>query len=360
MQSTANSSSPRVSRKIVKWIGRILGAVLALLLVAAIVAAIRELLAQREDSRRFPQQGRKVDVGGYSLDLNCAGEGGPTVILESGWSMPGVSWSLVQPEVERFARVCSYDRAGYGWSDEGPMPRSSDEMARELHTLLHNAGENPPYVLVGHSLAGYIIRCFRGMYPNEVVGMVLVDPSQEDMTPLMPKELLEGIQEQTAQFKRFAAFFPLLQRLGIIRRLVRAQQEDYRLPPDLLEEVTYLSAQPKALRAMVSELDAGADMHQDPKQVRKYGTTPGSLGDMPLIVLTAGNPSRDPSIPGFDQFMKLVVTDLHVRVAHLSTVGKQVIVDASHFIPFEKPQSVIVAIREVHNATVVARQPGHT
>lgn len=342
-------------RKVLRWVGRIAGSIVALVLLAAIIAATREFLAEREDIRRFPQQGRKVDVGGYSLNLNCTGEGSPTVILESGWSVPGVSWSLVQPEVARFARVCSYDRAGYGWSDEGPMPRTTDEIARELHALLHNAGVGPPYVLAGHSLGGYVIRCFRGIYPNEVVGMVLVDPSQEDMNALMPTALREAYQGQIDQMKSFMPLFPLLARLGVMRRMVHAQQEDYKLTPDLLEEVTYLSSQPKALRAMAAELEAATKDDQDPQQVRKYGSAPGTLGDMPLIVLSEGNTPQDPSIPGLNEFIKAVVTDLHVRLTHLSTKGKQIIVDASHFIPFEKPQAVIMAIREVHDAAAGAR-----
>jgi pimeloyl-ACP methyl ester carboxylesterase len=350
MQSAEDISSPGTGRKVLRWMGRIAGAIVALLVVAAILAATREFFAQREDHKRFPRQGQKVDLGGYSLNLNCTGEGSPTVILESGWSMPGVGWSLVQPDVARFARVCSYDRAGYGWSDEGPMPRTSDEIARELHALLHNAGVKPPYVFAGHSLGGYIIRCFRGMYPNEVVGMVLVDSSQEDMIPLMSKELLRRVSGQIDQLKKTAPFFPLLARLGIIRRLMHEQAKDYKLTPDLLEEVTYLSAQPKVLRAMVSELDAATDNNQDPQQVRQYGADPGTLGNMPLIVLTAGSTPPDPSIQGYDEFMKVFVTDLQVRLAHLSTRGKQIVVDSSHFMPFEKPQVVITAIREVHDA----------
>lgn len=355
MQSAATIRSPRTGRKVLRWIGKTAVAILALVLVAASVAAAREYLAEREDSKRFLQQGRKVDVGGYSLNLNCTGEGTPTVILESGWSMPGVSWSLVQPEVARSARVCSYDRAGYGWSDEGPMPRTADKIAQELHTLLHRAGVDPPYILVGHSLGGYIIRSFRGMFPNEVVGMVLVDPSQEDMNVLMPEDLRRAYQGQIAQIKRLAPFIPLLARLGIVRRMVHAQQEDYKLTPDLLEEVTYLSSQPKALRAMAAELEAATDNNQDPQQVRRYGSAPGTLGEMPLIVLSAGNPPKDPSIQGLE-FMRVVITDLDVRIARLSTNGMQVVVDASHFIPFEKPQAVIMAIREVHDATAGARR----
>ena len=348
MEKTPSTPARSKSQRIAKWVIRIGCVILLLIAAVAAFAFVREFIASRKDAKRFPPEGLKIDVGGYALNLNCTGSGTPTVILESGWSMPGASWSLVQPKVAKFTRVCSYDRAGYGWSDEGPTPRTSDEIARELHTLLNNAGIKPPYILAGHSLAGYILRCFRGMHPDEVAGMVLVDPSQEDMTPLMPRELLRGIQSQTDQFKRFAPIFPMLQHLGVIRFMVHQQQEDYRLPPDLLEEIVFLSSQPKALKTMISELDAATDMQQDPLQVRRYGSRPGAMGDLPVIVLSAGVPPKDPSIPGLDQFMNSVITDLHPRIAHLSTKGKQVVVDASHFIPFEKPQAVVMAIQEVY------------
>lgn len=349
MQVSESRSPSRPVRKVLKWIARIVAVTFALALVACLAAATQEFFAEKRDRSQFPVQGKRVDIGGYALTLNCTGEGRSTVILESGWSMPGVSWSLVQPEVARFARVCSYDRAGYGWSDEGPMPRSSDEIARELHTLLHNAGISPPYVLAGHSLGGYITRCFRGMYPNEVAGMVLIDPSQEDMNAAMPPDLMQAYQDQIGQIRRFTPFFALLARLGILRRIVHSQTDNYHLTPDLLEEISYLSSQPKAFRAMASELDAGLNL--DPDQARHYGTAPGSLGDLPLIVLSARYESQDSSINGLNEFLKTVVTDLHPRTAHLSTRGKQIIVDASHFIPFEKPEAVIAAIQEVHTAS---------
>jgi len=350
MQIDTKAPTLRAGRGVLKWIGRIAGAILALLLVAATIAGMREFFVERNDRARFPLQGRRVDIGGYSLNLNCKGEGSPTVILESGWSVPGVSWSLVQPEIARFARVCSYDRAGYGWSDEGPMPRTADEIARELHALLHNAGITPPYILAGHSLGGYVIRCFRGMYPAEVVGMVLVDPSQEDMNALTPVDLTEAYREQVNQIKKFDRFIPLLVRLGLVRKMVREQQEDYKLTPELLEEVVYLSSQPKALRAMVSEMDAVLDDNEDAKEVRTYGSAPGSFGALPLIVVSARYTLQGTSVEGINGFLRTVVTDLHPRIVRLSTKGKQTIVDGSHFIPFENPHVVIAAIREVRDA----------
>src|SRR6516162_5157930 len=109
----------------------------------------------------FPAPGRMVDVGGWKLHLNCTGEqrvGKPTVILEAGAGDFSVEWSLVQPEVAAFSRVCSYDRAGDGWSELGPHPRTFQQVVYELHQLLKTAGERPPFIMVGHSYGGWLVR----------------------------------------------------------------------------------------------------------------------------------------------------------------------------------------------------------
>jgi pimeloyl-ACP methyl ester carboxylesterase len=119
-----------------------------------------------------------IDLGGWRLHLNCTGTGKtgqPAVILEAGNGDFSVDWSLVQPGVARFARVCSYDRAGSGWSDLGPRPRTLHQKVWELHTLLEKGGMKPPYVLVGHSYGGWIVRQYTSTYSDEVAGMVLVE-----------------------------------------------------------------------------------------------------------------------------------------------------------------------------------------
>src|SRR5215469_8441950 len=135
--------------------------VLAILL--AVAGATYQVIETLIDARRFPEGGRLVDVGGYRLKLNCTGVGKPTIILEAGWGDLSLEWKAVQAEIEKFARVCSYDRAGFGGSDPGPMPRTSLQIATELHRLLGNAGEMPPYILVGHSFGGYNVRVFNGL-----------------------------------------------------------------------------------------------------------------------------------------------------------------------------------------------------
>lgn len=158
-----------------------------LAILSAVAGASYQAIETRLDARRFPEDGRLVDVGGYRLMLNCTGVGKPTVILEAGWGDVSVEWKSVQPEIARFARVCSYDRAGYGGSDPGPMPRNSLQIAKELHVLLKNGGEMSPYVLVGSSFGGYNVRVFNGLYPDEVTGIVLADATQEDQYELLPK-----------------------------------------------------------------------------------------------------------------------------------------------------------------------------
>lgn len=147
----------------------------ALVILLVLAGASYQAIETRRDARRFPEGGQLVNVGGYRLMLNCTGSGSPTVILESGWSDVSIEWRTVQPEIAKFSRVCSYDRAGYGGSDPGPMPRTTLQIATELHTLLRKAGEMPPYVLVGSSFGGYNVRVFNGLYPDEVVGIVLAD-----------------------------------------------------------------------------------------------------------------------------------------------------------------------------------------
>ena len=126
--------------------------------------------------------GRSFDIGGRSLNLYCSGTGSPTVLFESNGGMPGYRWVRLQRAVANFTRACWYDRAGLGWSDAGPFPNHSDSIAHDLHDLLTAANIAPPYILVGHALGGFHVRTFRSFYPNEVAGLVLVDPMNEDMT----------------------------------------------------------------------------------------------------------------------------------------------------------------------------------
>ena len=145
---------------------------------------------------------QKVDVGGHSLNLLIGGQGSPAVVFEGGFGAGIASWSTVQKEVAAFARTVSYDRAGLGQSELGPKPRSAKQIATELHTALEKAGVKSPYVLVGHSFCGIYVRVFAQMYPKEVVGMVLLDPSQESFNTWLKKNQPARLKDAQAQIIR--------------------------------------------------------------------------------------------------------------------------------------------------------------
>ena len=179
---TAGAQSGRGLR--LRRIGRLLGygllGLVGLLLVLLASGATYESIASRRAALRYQAPGRLVDVGGHRLHLHCSGQGSPTVVLDTGLGMPSASWVLVQPVVAQWTRVCAYDRAGYGFSDLGPTPRTSQRIVEELHALLDRAGEPAPYVLAGHSFGGFTIRLFASRYPSQVAGLVLIDASHED------------------------------------------------------------------------------------------------------------------------------------------------------------------------------------
>ena len=162
LENEIRTTTPRGPGRLKRWVGRGLMGLLVLVVLAAVVGASYQALGNRADARRFPQQGKSVSLGpafdNLSLSIDCRGQGTPAVILDSGLGVPAVGWNPVQTEVAKFARVCSYDRAGYGWSGATTLPRTSKEIVKELHALLEAANEKGPYILVGHSFGGFNVR----------------------------------------------------------------------------------------------------------------------------------------------------------------------------------------------------------
>jgi pimeloyl-ACP methyl ester carboxylesterase len=338
---------------------KILQVIVALLLLAAICGAAYQAIANWRDGRRFPQEGRSIALGAafpnVALNMNCSGQGSPTVIMDTGLGVPAMGWNFVQPEVAKFARVCSYDRAGYGWSTPGPMPRTSGEIVKELHALLAASGEEGPYVLVAHSFGGYNVRVYTKEYPADVVGMVLVDTSHEDQDSRMTGSMKTYMKDQTAQLEFQRKVAPLLIFFGIAR-ITSGDEPGLNLPKDFLHELTYLQLQSKFVEATASEIQNFSSISAG--EVRAAG----NLGERPLVVLTAGKEEDTKNLPkgldkrDLDDFRKIWMNDLQVQEAHLSTRGRQVIVpDSTHMIPLLRPDTVIAAIREVCEA--VRAQP---
>jgi pimeloyl-ACP methyl ester carboxylesterase len=325
---------------VVRWLRKIALSLCIVVVLLALAGAAYQAIESRLDARYFPESGRLVDVGGYSLMLNCTGSGSQTVILEAGWSDLSVEWRTVQPEIAKFARVCSYDRAGYGGSDRGPMPRTSLRIATDLHTLLKNAGEMPPYVLVGSYFGGYNVRVFNGLYPDEVAGIVLADATQEDQYELLPKAWSAISAAQLKHCERLARYDFFFVDLGIGRLMLRAQGiSDH-------DHTDSLILQTKYLRARASELE---QIRVSAEQARASD----HISDKPLVVLTAAENadtilSSGLSKHDFDEFQRTWVDDLQMRLAHLSTRSKRIMVLGSgHDIPSDRPESIVNAVHEL-------------
>jgi len=295
-----------------------------------------EQAGERRDRRNLPQVGRSFDIGGRSLNLSCSGEGSPTVLFEGNGGVPGYRWVRLQRDVANFRRACWYDRAGLGWSDPGPFPNHSDSIAHDLHDLLTAANIAPPYILVGHAMGGFHIRTFRSFYPEEVAGLVLVDPMNEDMTI--------HIHNHNELFRPSVIFILRAVSATGLPRLMRGNPgpPQHGWTQQEWDTLVGLFRQRKARIAAAQEL---------PLWVNGELARAGSCyGDLPLTVLSAGNQDQeeDPKLD-HDHAWKL---QLHERLAHLSTRGRHVVVAGSgHDIPDEAPQAVIDAIQEVLKQT---------
>lgn len=304
----------RRGRKLLRWLGGIVTA----LLVLVIAGAIYESASESADARAYPPPGQMVDVGGYRLHLNCTGAGSPTVVIEAGWGDSSAGWGWVQPEVAKTTRVCTYDRAGMGWSEASSQPRTAREFAKELHTLLVNANEPGPYVLVGHSLGGYTVRVYAHDYPDEVSGLVLVDaqklPASDAEAP-NPAPKPGGISLPS-----------LMARVGIMRLLGSSLGAVRNLPPEEKQAYEAYSVAPRSVQTF---LDEGRGMSEGGAQARAVT----SLGALPLIVLTAGQDDTADHAASQAGFLQL------------STDSQQLFADQSgHEIHIDQPEAATAAI----------------
>jgi pimeloyl-ACP methyl ester carboxylesterase len=321
-----------------KWTKRALLGFVGLVVVVLLAGVIYQFVATRLTYRNYPAPGEMVSVSGHEMHLYCTGKagGGPTVVMDSGLGGGVLDWQTVQPKVAKFARVCSYDRSGIGWSESGPSPRTSRRIVEELHALLSDAGEEGPYVLVGHSFGGANVQLYASEYPERVAGMVLVDSA------LDVRVLDEDLRDATANATPSPLTLKILAPLGITCLL--NSQVDL-LPKRLAQERLAIQ---NSTRHQFAVADETVTINES---IATTTDAAPSLGDRPLIVLSAG--ARQ--YPGFTkeqakradkQANELEASRQKLSENSLLVVAK----DSGHYIHFERPELVVDSIRRVVEA----------
>jgi pimeloyl-ACP methyl ester carboxylesterase len=336
-----------------RWLGRVALGLLILLVVLAASGAIFQAVATARDEKAYKPVDQMVDVDGIQLRLDCRGSGSPTVVLEAGGQSWSTHWRLVQDEVAKFTRVCSYDRAGSGWSEPVQEELSPQPAAEMLHVLLEKGGEKPPYLMVGHSFGGVIIRAFTAQYPDEVVGMVFVDSSHDDQTQRIPPEIADSPEAAQARNRAFTTLriYKVVERLGLFRA--------FKLYDPTIASLQFAEKDKALLLAEMYRTGYFVAIGRELDMMNAYESQPRelkSLGDLPLIALTRKVTAQDmiEQIPPSLQTMELaqqlaaIANGMQEELVALSTRGELIIVeDTGHNIQFDKPQAVIDVIREV-------------
>ena len=313
-------------------------------------------------ARDFVRTQRLVDVGGRKLNLHCMGDGPRTVFFDAGGSDWSVIWALVQPAVAGHARACSYDRAGLGYSDPAPLPRTPVAIVEDMHALIDAAGLRRPLVLVGHSLGGFNVKLYAALYPGDVAGLVLVDPAEERadarVRPMLDARFGTQLASRAELLDQtFLAL--LLERYRNCADQVRAGPLDpastvYRrcsdpvrplLGPLIAAERLRIQVTPAYQQAQASEILNS--VYADPRGTDVYARLfrPGRFGSKPLIVLSHGLYDREDAIAAAGQAAGVA---LHRGTAQLSRRGVQrTVPGTTHNIEIDAPGAIVDAVVEV-------------
>lgn len=314
----------RLTLKLLEW-----GTITVVL--ALIGTALYARVLHRRDDSRWHAPGRLIEVEpGRSMHIYCIGSGTPTMVLEAGLGDFGLSsWYSVLPQLSALSRTCAYDRAGTGWSDPPrvrPMPTA---MVDDLHTLLAKSGEPGPYVLVGHSLGGPIIRHYAMHYPGEVAGLILVDGSHEDQL-----ERMKGIPSWT---QLVVKSLPALHFLGIDRVVAQGQITDT------------MSAIAAARTTSDAAMHNTADLSNDlPAFFAEVKRDVKPFGPLPVTALTAGKMSVPGVTPEVADGLHREWVKMHKEIVARSTRGRWILAEKSrHYIQRDQPDLVIKSVREM-------------
>jgi pimeloyl-ACP methyl ester carboxylesterase len=312
-----------------------LAAAVVLTAIAVVVGLVAyEQIAEAYWARVARPHGRLVDIGGYRLHIDCEGEGSPTVILEAGLGDVALNWSDVQPALAKSVRVCSYDRGGFGWSDASPYPRDPLHETSELHTLLENAEIAPPYVLVGHSYGADLTRLYASRYARQVVGLVLVEASNQDQWGRMP-----ALDSVWTGLRSACPLIGWRARFGLLRLAHDSQPAYSKTVRPIVESFTYT---PKESKATCGEEEAiMGSGRRELAPVR-------SLGDLPIGIVSADQ-NFFGSLGGGQVWTTWQA--LQTEDTHLSSRTTRVFASHSgHEVEHDDPATVIVEVERMLKA----------
>lgn len=327
-----------------KWIIYGSAAVASLVLASIIVGVVYEMTGRSRAARDFPPPGRLVDIGGRRIQLDCRGIGTPTVIFESGLGIDGsLSWSAVHDEIGKTTRACAYSRAGIMWSDPKEGAQNGKAVAEDLHATLVNAGERPPFVMVGHSLGGPYIMTYTKYFGSDVAGLVLVDAAHPDQVRRFNTIGMLPASKVLASFKN---------RIGAALNWtggVRAVVTSFKKMPNQrdIDDRAIKAYASTSLGSMLKESDSL-------EQTLAEAGTFRQLGNRPVYVLTAMKPLPEEALaqlkltPEGDRQRLLIWKEMQDEEASWSSRSfHQLVPDAGHGIQFDRPDIVEAAVRSV-------------
>lgn len=320
-------TATRRLRTIFRWIGKLLFGLVILFFGLVAIGVIRESITRANYLTEFPAPGKMVTINSHAIHLNCIGSGSPTVVFESDLDQYGsLIWLHVQEEIGKSTRACSYDRAGILWSEPGPLPRDGETIATELKTVLETAGEQGPYLLVGHAMGGAYIRIFAGQYPDDIYGMVLLESSHPDMLTRLEGSLDSEIPDNTIR--------PLILLLSHLGSPGRYKSNPYHLPSEINDPVQAFLPE-----SSMAWFDETVESATSLAQAGQYDY----LGDFPLIVIASARPSYIEN----GQELHEAWLGLQEELLLLSDNSVMIAEEVGHYPQIQSPNLVIGAIQDI-------------